>query len=56
VKRWTLIRNVVLFFGGLAGVAYQTLFVNADRPTLLLLYAAMMGLPVFLSAKGHDDD
>lgn len=30
------------------GVAYETLGEGAERPTLLLLFAAMMGLPAFL--------
>lgn len=38
----------MLFFGGLAGVAYETLAVNVDRPSLLIVFAAMMGLPAFL--------
>jgi hypothetical protein len=41
---------MILFFGGLAGVANEAIFQNAERPTLLLLYAAMMGLPAFLRA------
>jgi len=42
-------RDGVLFTGGLAGVAWQTVVEKAERPTLLLLYAAMMGLPAFLA-------
>jgi hypothetical protein len=42
------VRTTVLFFGGLAGVAYVTLVDQTDRPTLLILFAAMMGLPLFL--------
>jgi hypothetical protein len=41
-------RDGVLFMAGLAGVAYETLYTGGDRPTLLLLFAAMMGLPAFL--------
>ena len=48
--KWPIIRDMILFFGGLAGVANEALFQNAERPTLLLLYAAMMGLPAFLRA------
>lgn len=52
-KVWTfpLIRNVSLFVAGLAGVFYETVFTTVDRPTLLLLYAAMLGLPAFLQAS-----
>lgn len=41
-------RDTVLFFAGLGGVFYETVYSKADRPTLLLLFAAMMGLPAFL--------
>jgi len=39
----------VLFVVGLLGVAHETLLNEADRPTLLLLFAAMIGLPAFIS-------
>lgn len=39
---------MILFFGGLAGVAHETLAHNLERPALLILFAAMMGLPAFL--------
>ena len=45
---FTRIRTVVLFVSGLAGVAYVTLTDGGDRPTLLILFAAMLGLPLFL--------
>lgn len=49
------IRTTVLFVGGLAGAAYVTLVDRTDRPTLLILFAAMMGLPLFLRSdeKNH---
>jgi hypothetical protein len=54
-KAWTFpfIRDVVLFVAGLAGLAYETVFTSSDRPTLLLLYAAMLGLPAFLQANNE---
>lgn len=42
------VRSTVLFVGGLAGVAYVTLVDNTDRPTLLIMFGAMLGLPLFL--------
>lgn len=54
MAKWPLIRDILLFCGGLAGVAYETLASQADRPTLLLLFAAMMGLPAFLRADEKD--
>lgn len=46
--RWPFLRDVVLFFGGLAGVLHETLITAGERPSLLVLFAAMMGLPAFL--------
>lgn len=48
MKHWPLLRDATLFFSGLAGVAHEVLLTDAERPTLLLLFAAMMGLPAFL--------
>ncbi len=45
-------RDAALFLGGLAGTAYETVAGKGERPTLLLLYAGMMGLPAFL----HQDE
>lgn len=47
---WPLIRDIALFLAGLAGVAHETLIAKVERPTLLLLFAAMLGLPAFLRA------
>ena len=41
-------RATVVFVAGLAGMAHQTLIEGADRPTLLIIYAGMLGLPAFL--------
>lgn len=38
----------IIRFGGLAIAFYETLFENADRPSLLLLAAGMLGLPEFV--------
>lgn len=43
-------RDSILFFGGLAGAAHETLIATDDRPHLVILFAAMMGLPAFLRA------
>lgn len=32
------------------GVAHETLLQHSERPTLLILFAAMMGLPAFLTS------
>lgn len=41
-------RDFALFIGGVAGVVHETVLVDTERPTLLILFAAMMGLPAFL--------
>jgi hypothetical protein len=46
--RWPILRDVSLFLGGMAGVLHETLLSHSERPTLLILFAAMMGLPAFL--------
>ncbi len=43
-------RDTVLFAVGLLGVLHETLVATAERPTLLILFAGMMGLPAFLRA------
>jgi len=52
MKQWPLARDMILFFTGLSGVFHETAIAHAERPTLLLLFAAMMGLPAFL---GRDE-
>lgn len=46
--KWALLRDVMLFFGGLAGVVHETAITPTAEPTLVVLFAAMMGLPAFL--------
>jgi hypothetical protein len=43
-------RDSVLFFAGLAGVFHETVIAKSERPTLLFLFATMIGLPAFLRA------
>lgn len=58
MKKLTLnaARDTVLFVVGLLGVAHETLIGKADRPTLLLLFAAMIGLPAFISKDKKEED
>lgn len=52
-------RDFVLFVGGFAGVIFETVVGQVDRPALLALFAGMMGLPVFLGRderRTNDDD
>lgn len=48
LRRWKFSRDGVLFFVGIAGIVYEAVSNHGDRPTLLVLYAAMVGLPAFL--------
>jgi hypothetical protein len=41
-------RDTILFAVGLLGIAYETLVEGGDKPTLLVLFGAMVGLPAFL--------
>ncbi len=50
MKQWPVLRDAALFLAGLAGVGHETLIASAERPTLLILFAAMLGLPAFLKA------
>ncbi len=43
------VRDVVLFVVGLAGIVYVTVTDGGDRPTLLILFGGMIGLPAFLA-------
>ena len=51
-QAWPFLRDVILFTAGIGGVTVLTvMWVAADRepnPSLMLLFTAMMGLPVFL--------
>lgn len=54
IVKWPLARDVLLFSGGMAGVIHETLLSHLERPTLLILFAAMMGLPAFLQPRQED--
>jgi hypothetical protein len=54
MKAW--IRDTILFVGGLAGIAHETAIAKTERPSLLLLFAAMVGLPAFLRSDEHRKD
>lgn len=50
VPAWHTGRDLTLFVLGLLGTAHETLVTAGERPSLLVLFAAMMGLPAFLRA------
>lgn len=47
-EQWHKFRDIALFLGGLAGVFHETVLAAGERPTLLIMFGAMMGLPAFL--------
>ena len=49
--RWATLRDIALFVGGFAGVVHEVLVTSGERPSLLVLFAAMMGLPAFLNGR-----
>ena len=51
-RHWRITRDAVLFTVGLLGVAHETLVYQGERPSLLILFAAMMGLPLVLRRNG----
>jgi hypothetical protein len=52
--RWT--RDRAIFLTGLAGVIYETLVSEAERPALLVLFASMLGLPAFLRRDEKEEE
>lgn len=55
-RTWPTVRNGILFFGGLFGVAYETFFRRPPDYGLLPVFAAMLGLPAFINDDRDDDD
>lgn len=50
--QWHALRDAVLFVTGLVLAIHEAVFTQLDRPGLLVLAAAMMGLPAFLRSNG----
>lgn len=48
------VRTLVMFVSGLAGLFYEAVLDNGDKPTLIIAFLALMGFPVFLSNKKDD--
>lgn len=49
-------RDSVLFLSGLGGIFHETVIADQERPTLLLLFATMVGLPAFLRSDEKKND
>lgn len=50
---WEFARDVILFFAGLLGIFYE-LVIGVNDPGLLVIFAAMLGLPITLHSKGKN--
>lgn len=46
--RLRLTRDTVIFLTGLGGIVHETVISYSERPTLILLFGSMIGLPAFL--------
>lgn len=46
---WRPTRDGLLFVVGLAGIIHETVIAQSSDPQLLVLFGAMIGLPVFLA-------
>jgi hypothetical protein len=57
MTKWPTIRDiardVLLILGGLAGIYHETVIAPTPRESLLLLFGAMIGLPLFLHSDGR---
>ena len=41
-------RDTILFIFGLGGIVYETLSGGAEKPTLIIAFVGMLGLPLFI--------
>lgn len=56
MRRIKVARTTILFTAGLSGIAFETLAQDGERPTFLLLFAAMIGLPTALALDERRKD
>ena len=54
--KYRITRDGILFCVGVGGIIYETLAQGAERPTLLLLFAGMVGLTQFLRSDEKEGD
>ena len=50
---WPRVREVILFLAGLGGVLYET-FHGPVEPSLLVIFGAMMGIPIILNKDNKE--
>jgi hypothetical protein len=51
-RRVRFSRDLILFTVGVVGVLHELFIQQAERPSLLVLFAGMMGLPLYLRKNG----
>jgi hypothetical protein len=49
---WRLTRDMILFLVGVGGVIYEAIWAHPVNQPILVIFAAMMGLPAFLRVDG----
>lgn len=50
---WRLTRDILLFAGGMSGIAFETVAAKPVNQVLLILFAAMCGLPGVLRSDNY---
>lgn len=50
-----MIREVLLFLGGMAGVGFEAIAKDVERPFLLAVYSVMMGVPLVIPMVRRTD-
>jgi hypothetical protein len=59
-RGWQVTRDKLLFWVGLGGFVFELASRQAERPTVLLILAGMMGLPAFIQRdeqeRGGDEE
>lgn len=48
MKRWPLLRDLILFVFGLAGASWETVINPPPNQAALIFFASCIGLPAFL--------
>lgn len=48
-------REMMLFLGGMGGVAYEAIGQHTERPFLLAVYSVMMGIPLVIPMVRRSD-
>lgn len=51
---WPTLRDGILFFSGLAGLAYETVWRRPPDYVLLPIFASMFGTPYFIKRDDKD--